>query len=195
MVPFKVKAQRELLPVDFERRRIFCKCSLQKPSRCVQNIVFEDEAAFHMNRRINNQNNRYYALAGSHPDKYVFNVPFNRKKVSVWAGLLGNGTVIGPLFYEGKKWGKSNVKCWNNKSLNKLENRMVHNLIMCGGCKMIIAPCRGRVLVSNYLKETFRNRIIGFGLEREWPPRSPNVIHCDFFFFFFFFFCGGIITF
>ena len=40
------------------------------------------------------------------------------------------------------------------------------------------APCHRRVLVSNYLRETFQNRIIGF--EREWPPRSSDLTTCDF---------------
>ena len=43
------------------------------------------------------------------------------------------------------------------------------------------APCHRRVLVLNYLSETFQNRIIGFGFEREWPPRSPDLTPCDFF--------------
>ena len=43
------------------------------------------------------------------------------------------------------------------------------------------APCHRTVLVSNYLRETFQNRIIGFGFEREWPPRSPDLTPCDFF--------------
>ena len=42
-------------------------------------------------------------------------------------------------------------------------------------------PCHRRVLVSNYFRETFQNRIIGFGFEREWPPRSADLTPCDFF--------------
>ena len=98
MVPFKVKTQQELLPLDFERRRIFSEWFLQQQKRFVQNIVLGDVAAFHMNGRINSQNNMYYALADSHPEEAYFDVSFNREKVSVWAGLFGNGTVIGPLF-------------------------------------------------------------------------------------------------
>ena len=50
------------------------------------------------------------------------------------------------------------------------------------------APCHRRVLVSNYIRETFQNRIIGFGFEREWPPRSPDLTTC------YFFFSGGILN-
>ena len=81
MAPFKAKTQQELLTLYFERRGFSANgfCSNQA-RRFVQDIVFGDEAAFHMNGRINSQNNKYYALAGSHPEEEYFDVPSNRKK-------------------------------------------------------------------------------------------------------------------
>ena len=80
MVPFKVKTQQELLPLDFERRRIFSEWFLQQQKRFVQNIVLGDVAAFHMNGRINSQNNMYYALADSHPEKHISMFLLTEKK-------------------------------------------------------------------------------------------------------------------
>ena len=91
MVPFKVKTQQEHLSLDFERRRNFCEWFLQQPRRFVQNNVFGDEAAFHMNGRINTQNNRYCALAGSHPEEAYFDVPFNREKLQYGQDCLEMG--------------------------------------------------------------------------------------------------------
>ena len=148
MVPFNVKTQQELLPLDFQRRRIFCERFLQQPRRFVQNIVFGDEAAFHMNGRINSQNNRYYALTGSHPEEVYFDVPFSKEKVSVWAGLLENGTVIEPLFYEGNLNEERYCQMLEQQIIPQFDNVWW----MQDG-----APCRRKVLVSNYLRETFQN--------------------------------------
>ena len=179
-MPFKVKTQEEHLPLAFEKRRIFCERFLQQPRRFFQNIVFGDEAAFHMNGRINSQNNWYYALAGSHPEEAYFVVPFKREKVSVWAGLLRNGTVIGPLFYEG------NLN--EDRYCQILEQQIITQIRESYGAQFDNVrwmqdgdPCHRRVLVSNYLRETFQNRIIGFVFEREWSPSSPDLFPCDFF--------------
>ena len=146
--------------------------------RFVQNIIFGHENAFHMNGRINSQNNRYYMY--SHPEEAYFNFPFIREKVSVCAGLLGKDPVIGHLFYEGNLNGERFCQMLEQQIISQIEKfygAQFDNVwwIQDG------APCHRRVLVSNYLKESFQNRIIEFGIERERPPRSPDLIPCDFF--------------
>ena len=34
-------------------------------------------------------------------DKIVYDVPHSREKVTVWIGLVGNGVILGPHFYNG----------------------------------------------------------------------------------------------
>ena len=69
-------------------------------------------------RRINSQNNRYYALAGSHQEETYFDVDINREKVSVWAcGIVGKWDSDRTSFLRKQpKWGKvlSNVGIVNH---------------------------------------------------------------------------------
>ena len=118
-------------------------------------------------------------MAGSHPVEAYFDVPFNRDKISVWTGLLGNGTVIGPLCYQSNLNGEKNGQLLEQQIIPQIRefyDAQFDNVRWMQDR----APCHMRVLVSNYLRETFQNRIIGF--EREWPPRSPDLTSCDFFF-------------
>ena len=43
------------------------------------------------------------------------------------------------------------------------------------------APAHRFHMVKNLLGEMFDNRVIGLGHQVEWPPRSPDITHCDFF--------------
>ena len=64
------------------------------------NFVVGDEAAFSLNYSPNIQIHRYYAPKTYVPQKNLSEGSMNREKLSVWAGLCGNGSNIGPLFHE-----------------------------------------------------------------------------------------------
>ena len=66
--------------------------------RFLSNLVIGDEANFGLNGQINSQNVRRYALRGNHPE-FTYEVSERREKCTVWIGLCGNGTLIGPLFF------------------------------------------------------------------------------------------------
>ena len=42
-----------------------------------------------------------YAPIYNSPRRFTFDEPNNRQKILVWAGVLGNGDIIGPVFVDG----------------------------------------------------------------------------------------------
>ena len=81
------------------RRLNFANWFIQKPPCFIENIVIGDEAAFHMNGRVNNHNIRHYA-PHNNPPEFNFDVGISKQKVSLWIGICGNGSLVGPFFYE-----------------------------------------------------------------------------------------------
>lgn len=86
---YKIHVRHELLEPDLPRRLNFSNWFLQKNARFVEDIVIGDEAAFHMNGRVNNYNIRQYAPRNN-PPNFNFDVTMCREKVSVWMGMCGN---------------------------------------------------------------------------------------------------------
>ena len=100
--------------------------------------------------------------------------------MSVWMGLSGSGHIIGPFFYEGNLNGNAYPQMLNEEIMPRLfelyGDRVDHLWWMQDG-----APCHRTNVVTNRLREVFRNRIIGLEHAVEWPPRSPDLTPCDFF--------------
>jgi transposase len=176
---YKMHVRHELLDTDLPRRRNFAHWFLQRNVRFVENIVIGDEAAFHLNGKVNNQNVRQYAPRNM-PPEFNFNVSLCREKVSLWMGMCGNGAIIGPIFYEHNLNG--------NGYLNMLEERIIPELRQIHGNRMNRlwwiqdgAPCHRSNVVKQLLTDVFNNRIIALNHVIEWPPRSPDLTPCDFF--------------
>lgn len=177
--PYKMHYRHELLPNDLHRRRNFCNWFLQKPIGFEDMLIIGDEAAFHLNGRVNNHNVRHYAPRNAAPE-FNFDVGVSREKVSVWMGLCGSGDVIGPIFFEGNLTG--------NAYLNILDEQIIPELRRIHGNRMNRmwwiqdgAPCHRTIPVRNLLNDVFNTRIIAVNHEVEWPPRSPDLTPCDFF--------------
>ncbi|KAF2349063.1 hypothetical protein FHG87_020181 [Trinorchestia longiramus] len=83
------------------RRIMFCNWFSSPPPGFVTNLIVTDEAAFHMDGLVNKQNTKHHSEKNSSPIDIKHDVPFDREKVSVWAGLCGNSAIIGPIFYQG----------------------------------------------------------------------------------------------
>ena len=94
-----VCAIRCVLQSDYPRRLHFANWFMQRHERFVEDIVIGDEAAFHINGRENNHNIRQYAPR-YHPPDFHNDLRMSREKVSVWRGICGNGSLVGPIFYE-----------------------------------------------------------------------------------------------
>ena len=137
-----------------------------------------DEAAFAMNGTVNTQNTRHWSE--HRPDGNLLETSLRRKKVSVWAGICGNGAVIGPFFYDGALKGDT----YNNM----LQENIITSIRRAYGvrfrnCWFVQdgAPAHKRLTVRDTLRAAFGNRVIGLEFGIEWPPRSPDLTPCDFF--------------
>jgi hypothetical protein len=171
--------RNQLLDTDLPRRLNFARWFLQKHNRFVDDIVVGDEAAFHLNGRVNNHNIRHYAPKNQ-PPSFNFEVGISREKVSVWMRLCGNGSIIGPYFYNNNLNGAGYLDLLNDMIIPRLQETHAERInrawwIQDG------APSHRSVAVRNKLNEVFANRIIALGHQVEWPPRSPDLTPCDFF--------------
>lgn len=177
--PYKMHVRNKLLDTDLPRRLNVAEWFVQRHARFEEDIVVGDEAAFHMNGKVNNHNVREYAPKNQ-PPNFNYNVQISREKVSVWMGLCGNGHVIGPLFYENTLNGARYLDLINNRILPRLQethgDRLNRTWWIQDG-----APAHRTAAVREKLTDVFGNRIIALNHGIEWPPRSPDLTPCDFF--------------
>ena len=78
-------------------------------------LIICNEAAFHLNRRMNNHNVRHYAPRNKAAE-FNFHVGISIEKVSVWISLCGSGAVIRPICFEGNAF----VNILNEQIIPKL---------------------------------------------------------------------------
>jgi len=113
--PYKIHIRHELKHGDFARRLRFCNWFLEhcRNNRFLHNLVIGDEASFCLSGQVSTHNVRYYAPKdGEHPS-FNFDKNSSRQKLSVWAGVCGNGTLLGPFFFERNVTGQANLEILN----------------------------------------------------------------------------------
>ena len=176
---YKVQKKHQLLPNDYHRRMTFCNWLLQQHERFCDKLIMTDEAEFSMDGTVNTQNTRFWSE--NRPEGFVFEKSIRREKLSLWAGVCGNGCVIGPFFYEGTLTGIKYGEMLEDRilpSIREAYGNMRRDIwFMQDG-----APAHRGLNVRHKLHEVFGNRVLGLGFRQEWPPRSPDLTPCDFFF-------------
>ena len=70
------------------------------PQRTLAEVCIVDESNFYMNSTVSRQNTRRYADKNNPLHNFVYNKPSNRRKWVVFAALVGNNTINGPVFFE-----------------------------------------------------------------------------------------------
>ena len=142
-----------------------------------------DEAAFHMNGQVNTQNLRQYAPRGEQPS-FNFDRRGSREKLSVWACLSGNGSLLGPFFFEGNVNGRKYLEMFNNEILPCLLR--IYHLNVEADIQNIWwfqdgAPPHRLREVTQRLRDVFRHNFVALNQDIEWPARSPDLTPLDFF--------------
>lgn len=184
--PYKMHKRHELKPTDFPRRLQFCNWfEANSPNpRFLNRIIIGDEAAFHMNGKVNNHLVRMYAPRGDRPE-FNYDVSSSREKVSVWAGIGGNGTLLGPYFFQRNVSGVTYLRLLNEQvfpdiqrlyAIDLGQNPLNHLWWFQDG-----APAHRYGAVTARLNAVFENRLVALGTHVEWPPRSPDLTPLDFF--------------
>ncbi len=181
--PYRILKRNSLNPEDPPRRLAFCNWLLNRPQRFLREVVIVDEACFPMNGSVNTANVREYAPRGNPPDNFVYEVPNDRRKVTVFAAVTGNNNLIGPIFCDGNVNGEVYLQIINGTlepELARIFGRQNNGAIARAWFIQDGAPAHRGIMVRDRLQELFPNRVVGLGHAIEWPPRSPDLTPLDF---------------
>ena len=181
--PYKMRLRHQLLEADMPKRRQYCQWLLDRAPRFHEDLIIGDEASFFMNGKVNNHNVREYAPTRN-PPPFHYDKNISREKVSAWIGLCGNGSMIGPFFFDGNLNGEGYLRLINEQIVPELDRQFVRQpdgsyertwWVQDG------APPHRSVIVTERLSQLFNNRVIAMNHPVEWPPRSPDLTPCHFF--------------
>ena len=106
---YKIHKRQQLKDGDFERRMGFCEWLLiqNRNPRFLHDLIIGDEAGFPMNGKVNTPR-------GQAPE-FTYKVSESREKRTVWIGLCGDGSLIGPFFFERNVTGLAYLEILNEK--------------------------------------------------------------------------------
>ena len=98
--PYRMHVRHALLANDLPRRLRYSEWFIQhcQDQNLLANFVIGDEAAFAMSGEVNSHNVRGYAPK-VHPPELNFDRNDSRAKLTVWAGLCGNGVIFALYFF------------------------------------------------------------------------------------------------
>ncbi|GFY25148.1 transposable element tc3 transposase [Trichonephila clavipes] len=146
------------------------------------NILWTDEAHFHLDRSVNTHNCRIWETDNPHS---TLRVPLHSPKVTVWCGFSAS-FILGPYFFEELGAGGP-VTCsvTGQRYASLLRNKIIPDLqahqclsriiFMQDGAPPHITRCVKDVLKHHFTEE----RVISRQFRHLWPPRSPDLNPCD----------------
>lgn len=139
------------------------------------NILFSDEARFHVCGLVNKHNCRVWA---SEQPNVTIEWERNTPCVNVWLGLTQN-KCYGPFFFaEATVTGVTYLDMLQQFLQPQLEEDGITDTVVY---QQDGAPPHFALIVRSYLDEMFPGRWIGRGSPRLWAPRSPDLTPLDFF--------------
>ncbi|GFU26239.1 uncharacterized protein TNCV_5106501 [Trichonephila clavipes] len=97
--PYKLQFVQELLPHDFETRHLFSLqflALLEVDPEWPWNILWTDEANFHLDSSVNTHNYRIWETDNPHS---TLRVPLHSPKVTVWCEFSAS-FILGPYFFD-----------------------------------------------------------------------------------------------
>lgn len=181
--PYVMIMRHRLLPADLPRRVQFCQWLIARPQRFMGELIISDEASFPVNGGVNTHNVRHYASRG-HPPDFNYDIPLDKSKITVWVGLKGNDTIIGPFIFYNNVNGQGYLDMINNEvvpALQALYQQQRNGAFPRLWWAQDGAPAHRTIAVRNRLQQLFPRRVIGIGHNPEWPARSPDLTPLDFF--------------
>ena len=184
--PYQMIRQHQLLPGDLPRQFRFCQWLLDKNGRFLDDLIIGDESGFSLNASVNTHNIREYCARGEHPLDFEYVRNDDRHKLTVWVGLMGNGTIIGPFFFRQSIDGEDYLNMIGEEIVPALRQLQRYRGRRNNQFRRIWwaqdgAPPHRRRFVTDRLAELFGDRVIALNHVVEWPPRSPNLTPLDFF--------------
>jgi hypothetical protein len=184
--PYKITHVQELLQADLPARHTFALAFLARmevDNDWPWNVLWTDEAHFHLQGYVNTQNCRIWATENPHANHPV---PLHSAKVTVWCGFTAS-FILGPYFFE-ERGPAGPVTCTvNGRRYESLLRTDVIPALRQRGCvggtvfMQDGAPPHIALPVKRLLTEHFGDtRVISRNFPTAWPPRSPDLNPCDF---------------
>ena len=171
--PWKFTVVQEMKDTDPEKRVDFCNYVLEQNLNAPDwsnNIVFSDEATFHLNGNVNLHNCFYYSNENPHQ---ILEKGMKSQYVTIWAMVSYRHGIIHHVF-------TGSVNGENYAHL--LETVVFPFLRRKRNCiyQQDGAPAHWSLAVRNLLNTHLPNRWIGRDGPIKWPPRSPDLSVNDF---------------
>lgn len=184
--PYVMERRHSLRPGDLPRRVQFCQWLTNRQPRFLSDVLIGDEATFPMNAKVNTRNVRCYAPRGNAPQDFNYDRPDSREKVVVWVGLMGNGSIIGPVFLQENMNAHRYLNMINQVAVPQLLANWRYQQNANGSIRRVWwiqdgAPCHRARVVHDRLQALFPGRVVGIGHGIEFPPRSPDLTPLDFY--------------
>lgn len=178
--PFKIQLVQELKPTDPADRLFFANEIMDRFPEA-DNILFSDEAHFHLNGHVNKQNCRYWSRENP---KQKHQRPLHSPKVTVWAAMSASG-IIGPFFFEDDRGHAVTVN--SQRYVEMIQTFFTPALQEFDGYNQDTwfqqdgATCHTSNLSLPVVQALFPEKLISRREDIQWPPRSPDLTPCDFF--------------
>ena len=178
--PYKIQLTQQLLPNDHHQRLGYSESFLRlcEDATFIENIIFSDEAHFHLTGHVNNHNSRIWSAENP---REIQERPLHSLHVTVWCGISAS-RVYGPYFFENDNatvtvTGERYRLMIREFLIPELERQHVHHT----WSQQDGAPAHTARETMALLKDCFPNRLISRFGDIPWPPRSPDLTPCDFF--------------
>ena len=181
LFPYKIQLCQELLPKDMEARLNYAQSFLQlcEDDSFIENVMFSDEAHFHLSGYVNRHNSRIWS---SENPEQTQERPLHSPRVTVWCGLNAV-SVLGPYFFENDDGTTSTVTGEKYRVMIReflipeIERLGVHHAWF----QQDGATSHTARETMALLREHFPGRLISRFGDLPWPPRSPDLTPPDFF--------------
>ena len=144
--PYKLQLVQKLHPEDKETRHAFCgnlQALIEKDDNLLANIIFSEEATFHLSEKVNRYNVRIWGSENQHA---TLEVERDSPKLNVFCAV-SKQTVYGPFIFEGQT-------VTGRRYLEMLTNWLIPQLVVerhdylfqqdVLGVKLYSMECRGR---------------------------------------------------
>ncbi|GFU02815.1 uncharacterized protein TNCV_1893421 [Trichonephila clavipes] len=180
-VQASTSVRHELLPHDFETRHLFSLqflACLKVDSEWPWNILWTDEAPFHLDGSVNTHNCQNWETDNPHS---TLQVPLHSPKVTVRCRFSAS-FILGPYFFEDLgAGGPITCSITRQRYASLLRNKIIPDLqariiFMQDGAHQHITRCVKDVHKHHFIEE----RVISHQIHHLWPPRSPDLNPCDF---------------
>ena len=172
-LPYRMQRRHEIKDGDFARGVQYGRWfdnSFNDPG-FLDSVNIGDEASFPLTGRMNTQNIVEYSTRGERTD-WNYDLPGELEKVSVRAGLCGNGRVLGPFFYDFNLTGEAYVNLLNKEIVPQMMEIFDFNLFGDALFENVLwfqdgAPPHRRNIVTARLRELFGNHVVALNWDRE----------------------------